>query len=96
MGWAGFIIRLIIDLADLQTSSVVLPPNTPPLPPQVCMETYGTAPDVIVSGDSAVSIPYIPAHLDYMLYELLKNAMRCAEEGVGGWGAEGLRQVCHP
>lgn len=47
---------------------------------QVCMETYGTAPDVIVSGDPAVSIPYIPAHLDYMLYELLKNAMRAVVE----------------
>jgi hypothetical protein len=41
------------------------------------METYGMAPDVVVSGEPKVSIPYIPAHLDYMLYELLKNAMRC-------------------
>jgi hypothetical protein len=40
------------------------------------METYGTAPEVVVSGDPHVTIPYIPAHLDYMLYELLKNAMR--------------------
>ncbi|GFR41707.1 hypothetical protein Agub_g2457 [Astrephomene gubernaculifera] len=47
---------------------------------QVCMETYGTAPDVIVSGDPKVTIPYIPAHLDYMLYELLKNAMRAVVE----------------
>nr|AAV41811.1 pyruvate dehydrogenase kinase-like protein [Chlamydomonas incerta] len=47
---------------------------------QVCMETYGTAPDVVVSGDPHVTIPYIPAHLDYMLYELLKNAMRAVVE----------------
>ncbi|EFJ48498.1 pyruvate dehydrogenase kinase [Volvox carteri f. nagariensis] len=47
---------------------------------QVCMETYGMAPDVVVSGESKVSIPYIPAHLDYMLYELLKNAMRAVVE----------------
>lgn len=47
---------------------------------QVCMETYGQAPEVVVSGDPKVSIPYIPAHLDYMLYELLKNAMRAVVE----------------
>ncbi|KAG2451153.1 hypothetical protein HYH02_004420 [Chlamydomonas schloesseri] len=46
---------------------------------QVCMETYGTAPDVLVSGPH-VTIPYIPAHLDYMVYELLKNAMRAVVE----------------
>ncbi|GIL47842.1 hypothetical protein Vafri_4491 [Volvox africanus] len=47
---------------------------------QVCMETYGMAPDVVVSGEPKASIPYIPAHLDYMLYELLKNAMRAVVE----------------
>ncbi|GIL89435.1 hypothetical protein Vretimale_18917 [Volvox reticuliferus] len=47
---------------------------------QVCMETYGMAPDVVVTGEPKVSIPYIPAHLDYMLYELLKNAMRAVVE----------------
>lgn len=54
------------------------------------METYGTAPDVVVSGDPHVTIPYIPAHLDYMLYELLKNAMRCGGAGrqKAGSGAE--------
>lgn len=31
------------------------------------MEHYGIAPDVVVSGDPALTIPYIPAHLDYML-----------------------------
>ncbi|KXZ53308.1 hypothetical protein GPECTOR_7g1202 [Gonium pectorale] len=54
---------------------------------QVCMETYGTAPDVVVSGDPQLTIPYIPAHLDYMLYELLKNAMRygVSYAGCTGW-----------
>lgn len=47
---------------------------------QVCNETYGLAPDVKVSGDSGAKLPYIPAHLDYILYEILKNAMRAVVE----------------
>lgn len=43
---------------------------------QVCRETYGVAPDVRVSGDAMLDITYIPSHLDYMLYELLKNSVR--------------------
>lgn len=45
---------------------------------QVCRETYGVAPDVRVFGDTKLDITYIPSHLDYMLYELLKNSVRCA------------------
>ena len=45
---------------------------------QICTETFGAAPDVIVSSSGAqpVQMPYIPTHLDYMLFELFKNAMR--------------------
>ncbi len=31
------------------------------------METYGAAPEIVLSGDTAARVPYIPAHLDYML-----------------------------
>ena len=47
---------------------------------QVCIETFGAAPDVIVSGDTSLRVPYIPAHIDYTLYELLKNASRAVME----------------
>lgn len=47
---------------------------------QVCTETYGVAPEVVVSGDGQAAIPHIPAHVDYMLYELLKNAARAVVE----------------
>ncbi|MEW5297067.1 MAG: hypothetical protein WDW36_000299 [Sanguina aurantia] len=42
---------------------------------QVCIETFGYCPDVVVTGDKTATLSYVPAHLDYMLYELLKNAM---------------------
>jgi len=47
---------------------------------QVCQETFGTAPDIFVGGDVGLRVPYIPAHIDYMLYELLKNAARAVTE----------------
>ena len=68
---------------------------------QVCLETYGAAPEVRLSGDLRLRVAYIPAHLDYMLYELLKNAARAAVErhhlghannqqrGGGGSGGSG-------
>jgi hypothetical protein len=49
-------------------------------PMQVCTETFGAAPDVIIhQGDGSaenLTMPYVDSHLDYMLFELLKNAMR--------------------
>lgn len=47
---------------------------------QICTETYGVAPEVRVSGAVRTPVSYIPTHLDYMLYELLKNAMRATVE----------------
>ncbi|KAI8475177.1 MAG: pyruvate dehydrogenase kinase [Monoraphidium minutum] len=46
----------------------------------LCAEVYGVAPDVRVTGDTGALLPYIPSHLDYMLYEVLKNAVRATVE----------------
>lgn len=58
------------------------------------METFGMAPEVLVSGDTSLKVPYIPAHLDYMLYELLKNAARAVVEHHRG--KEGFLQSASP
>lgn len=47
---------------------------------QVCSETYGVAPEVVVSGDRRLATPYIPSHFDYMVYEVLKNSARAVVE----------------
>lgn len=46
----------------------------------MCEEKYGVSPDVHVRGHVAVTFPYIPQPLDYILNELLKNAMRATVE----------------
>lgn len=42
----------------------------------MCMHEYGKAPKVQICGHTQASFPYIPMPLDYILCELLKNAMR--------------------
>ena len=42
----------------------------------MCRRTYGRCPVVQVSGRLDLTFPYIPAYLQYILLELLKNALR--------------------
>lgn len=39
---------------------------------QVCRDTYGTQPQFLVTGDTDTIFSYIPPHLDYMFFEILK------------------------
>jgi len=41
---------------------------------------YGAAPDVKISGSEEARLPFVRAHLDYMVFELLKNSMRATVE----------------
>lgn len=49
---------------------------------QACVEAYGVAPSVVVDAPAAPAIPHIPAHVDYCLHELLKNAARATVEAA--------------
>jgi len=42
----------------------------------MCVEKYGIAPEVKVTGHIATVFPYIVSPLDYILHEILKNSMR--------------------
>ena len=44
---------------------------------------YGNAPKVIVEGDVACTFLYIPSHVQHILFELLKNALRATLEAHG-------------
>jgi len=41
---------------------------------------YGDAPDVNIMGDTKLKFAYLPAHLHYIIFELLKNSMRATIE----------------
>ncbi|KAI8814012.1 branched-chain alpha-ketoacid dehydrogenase [Cladochytrium replicatum] len=47
---------------------------------ELCEVNYGSAPQVEITGDVDTVITYIPVHLEYILLELLKNAMRATVE----------------
>jgi [3-methyl-2-oxobutanoate dehydrogenase (acetyl-transferring)] kinase len=47
---------------------------------KMCIEKYGVAPEVKVNGHVSSLFPYIASPLDYIMHELLKNAMRSTVE----------------
>jgi len=49
----------------------------------MCTRKYGEAPEVIISGNRALTFPYVPTHLHYILLELLKNSMRATMDWHG-------------
>ena len=46
----------------------------------LCMHHFGMSPNVVLHGDPDVSFTYVPGHLQYILTELLKNALRATVE----------------
>ena len=42
----------------------------------MCEREFGDAPEVSIRGRKDLTFPYVPSHLYYMLFELLKNSMR--------------------
>ncbi|KAF7837639.1 pyruvate dehydrogenase (acetyl-transferring) kinase, mitochondrial-like [Senna tora] len=46
----------------------------------ICYREYGSAPDVEIYGDPAFTFPYVPAHLQLMVFELVKNSLRAVQE----------------
>ncbi|XP_028400872.1 3-methyl-2-oxobutanoate dehydrogenase [lipoamide] kinase, mitochondrial-like isoform X1 [Dendronephthya gigantea] len=50
---------------------------------QVCEHHYGVSPNIVVNGHTDTSFSYFPSPLEYILLELLKNAMRSTVEFHG-------------
>eukprot|EP01116_Phalansterium_solitarium_P015281 TRINITY_DN3363_c0_g1_i4.p1 TRINITY_DN3363_c0_g1~~TRINITY_DN3363_c0_g1_i4.p1 ORF type:complete len:337 (-),score=25.80 TRINITY_DN3363_c0_g1_i4:107-1117(-) len=50
---------------------------------QVCRDHYAVAPEVHVVGSNELSLSFVPSHLYYMFFELLKNSMRAVVERHG-------------
>uniref|UniRef100_A0A673GS87 Protein-serine/threonine kinase n=1 Tax=Sinocyclocheilus rhinocerous TaxID=307959 RepID=A0A673GS87_9TELE len=63
---------------DLNGNVNVLIPSVPLR--RLCEHQYGNSPRVRINGHVAARFPFIPLPLDYILPELLKNAMRATME----------------
>jgi len=47
---------------------------------RVCDMAFGTSPEVLLEGATNTILPYIPEHLHYIFFELIKNSMRATVE----------------
>lgn len=47
---------------------------------EMCEVKYGHAPEIRINGHLSANFPYIPGPLDYVMHEILKNAMRSTVE----------------
>jgi [3-methyl-2-oxobutanoate dehydrogenase (acetyl-transferring)] kinase len=50
---------------------------------KMCEQKYGVSPEVKVAGHTHAQFSYIPQPLDYIMHEMLKNAMRATVEFHG-------------
>ncbi len=57
------------------------------------LDRYGHAPRVLVEGHTGARFPYVEMPLDYILPELLKNAMRATVEHNPGVTGDALPPV---
>ncbi|KAF8952980.1 hypothetical protein BGZ52_002686 [Haplosporangium bisporale] len=47
---------------------------------ELCDVNYGSSPEVVINGQVDAQFTYVPVHLEYILCELLKNAVRATVE----------------
>lgn len=46
----------------------------------VCVECYGESPKIVIEGHKNISFAYVRVHLEYILFEIIKNALRATIE----------------
>ena len=51
-----------------------------PFAQELCELNFGSYPDFLINGHEETTFPYIDVHLEYMVFELLKNAFRATVE----------------
>ena len=58
---------------------------------ELCEMNYGSSPEILFTGDQETTFAYIPVHIEYMMMEVLKNAMRATVEY-----SQKIRRKDHP
>ncbi|KAF9949473.1 hypothetical protein BGZ70_001762 [Mortierella alpina] len=57
---------------------------------ELCDVNYGSSPEVVINGQTDATFTYVPVHLEYILCELLKNAVRATVEHSQKMGRSAL------
>ncbi|KAG0036840.1 26S proteasome regulatory subunit 7 [Podila clonocystis] len=57
---------------------------------ELCDVNYGSSPEVVINGQTDTTFTYVPVHLEYILCELLKNAVRATVEHSAKMGRSAL------
>lgn len=57
---------------------------------ELCDVNYGSSPEVVINGQIDAKFTYVPVHLEYILCELLKNAVRATVEHSKKMGRSAL------
>lgn len=73
----------MIGLVDLKTSVYDIAQCAVENAEYICQRAHGDSPPVEIIGRSDLVFPYVPAHIEYILVELLKNSMRATVETHG-------------
>ncbi|KAK3808444.1 MAG: branched-chain alpha-ketoacid dehydrogenase kinase, partial [Benniella sp.] len=47
---------------------------------ELCDVNYGSSPEVVINGQTDTTFTYVPVHLEYILCEVLKNALRATND----------------
>jgi len=74
-----------VGLINRETSPAFLAEQAAADATYLCDRTHGDAPEVLIEGATGCTFTYIPSHLYYCLFELLKNSARavCESHSVG-------------
>lgn len=67
-------------IVDHQLSPFKVLKRAAPYAQELCELHYGVCPDFVINGHLDTVFPYIDVHLEYILFELLKNAFRATAE----------------
>jgi len=60
---------------------------------KLCEQKYGVSPEVKIIGHTSARFSYIPQPLDYIIHEMLKNAMRATVEYNGAVAPDKLQPI---